>query len=153
MARMPTFDEIRNDFERGVHAAEQRIEQPFRRHQTSAAQAAADPSQQSQPEAQVSAVAEAKNILHDVLAKLETVDEAGQAAIEAIRVNPIGISIVNTVASIAHLSDPDGILAAIDNMLKTGAAVLVHAAQATAPADDTGMQPVQGAAAQPNVIR
>jgi hypothetical protein len=42
MARMPTFEEIREDFERGVRTAEQVIEHPFRRrdaaHETPAAQ-------------------------------------------------------------------------------------------------------------------
>jgi hypothetical protein len=37
---MPTFEEIRDDFERGVRTAEQRIEHPFRHH---AAQAAPEP--------------------------------------------------------------------------------------------------------------
>lgn len=32
MPRMPTFEEIRDDFERGIRTAEQHIEHPFRRH-------------------------------------------------------------------------------------------------------------------------
>lgn len=31
MPRMPTYDEIRDDFERGIRTAEQHIEHPFRR--------------------------------------------------------------------------------------------------------------------------
>lgn len=38
MAKMPTFEEIRADFERGVRTAEQAIEHPFRHHQTPAVQ-------------------------------------------------------------------------------------------------------------------
>jgi hypothetical protein len=34
---MPTFEEIRDDFERGVRTAEQHIEHPFRRHAADAA--------------------------------------------------------------------------------------------------------------------
>jgi hypothetical protein len=37
MPRMPTYDEIRDDFERGVRTAEQHIEHPFRRHAADAA--------------------------------------------------------------------------------------------------------------------
>jgi hypothetical protein len=32
MPRMPTYDEIRDDFERGIRTAEHAIEHPFRRH-------------------------------------------------------------------------------------------------------------------------
>lgn len=37
MPRMPTYDEIRDDFERGIRTAEQHIEHPFRRHAADAA--------------------------------------------------------------------------------------------------------------------
>jgi hypothetical protein len=95
----------------------------------------------------VSALAEFKTILHDVLAKADEIDEAGVAAVEAIKVSPAGVSIVNTLASVAHLPDPDGLLAGIDNMLKIAGAALAHAAAATAA------EPAETAAAQANVIR
>lgn len=51
MAKMPTFDEIREDFDRGVRTAEQHIEHPFRHPQAPAqpepaAHAAPNPAQE-----------------------------------------------------------------------------------------------------------
>ena len=111
-------------------------------------------SHQPQPEVPMSnLLAEAKMRLHDILADLETVDENAVGALMAAKSNPVAVSIISTVAAAAHLPDPDGLLAAADNMLKVAAAALAHAAQATAAADGS-VQPAQPtAAAQPNVIR
>lgn len=76
---------------------------------------------------------EAKNVLHDGIAKLEAVDEAALGAVEAIKVNPTGVSIVNTLASIAHIPDPMGLLASVDNTLKALAALLQQGAAPSEP--------------------
>lgn len=79
----------------------------------------------------MSLLTEAKTILHDGLAKLETLDEEALAAVEAIKGgNPAASSIFITLAGVAHLPDPMGILGSIDALLK-----------AFAPQQGTGAQP------------
>jgi hypothetical protein len=96
----------------------------------------------------VSLFTEAKTILHDGLEKLEAVDEGAQGVVEAIKVNPTAVSITNTLASIAHLPDPQGLLASADALLKSFGAILSQGAQSTAlsapdaqPAADPSLTP------------
>lgn len=51
MTRMPSFDEIRDDFERGIRTAEQRIEHPFRHAHSAPQPPAARPDTQAAPAA------------------------------------------------------------------------------------------------------
>jgi hypothetical protein len=106
-------------------------------HDTSAAQPAAtatiEPNPREEPVSNL--LTEAKNVLHDGLAKLEAIDEGAVNVMDAIKVNQAGVSIVNTLASIAHLPDPMGLLSNIDSSLKAFAVVLQQGAQATAPAE------------------
>ena len=69
---------------------------------------------------------------HDLLDKLETLDEGAIGVVEAIKVNPTAISITNTLASIAHLPDPQGLLGTADGLLKSFAALLSKGAADTA---------------------
>ncbi|MGH9056353.1 MAG: hypothetical protein ACRDYY_10920 [Acidimicrobiales bacterium] len=96
----------------------------------------------------MSVFTEAKAIGHELLEKLEAVDENAVAAVEAIKVNPTGVSIVNTVASVAHLPDPMGLLAGADAFLKTIGAALAAGVTATAPAGapDTAGPQISGQA-------
>lgn len=101
-------------------------------------------------------LAEAKNALHDVLEKLESVDENTVAALETAKDNPVAVSIINTVLSVAHLPDEDSLLTIADSALKGFAAVLQKGAAATAPAvtaPSTTAQPVPQPAATANAIR
>lgn len=104
---------------------------PGHHHDTSAETAAATATiEPATPEDHMSnLLAEAKSILHDGLTRLENVDEAALSAVEAVKVNPTGVSIVNTLASIAHLPDPQGLLATVDATLKAFAAVLAAGVQ------------------------
>ena len=105
----------------------------LRRHHTSAAQpAAAVTIKATTPGGPVSVLTEAKTIAHDLIDKLESVDEGAQNFVEAIRVNPTAISITNTLASIAHLPDPQGLLGTADGLLKSFAALLSKGAADTA---------------------
>jgi hypothetical protein len=104
------------------------------RHTSAAQPAAAVTIKATTPGGPVSAFTEAKTILHDGLEKLEAIDEGAQNVVEAIKVNPTGVSIVNTVASVAHLPDPQGLLSSADVLLKSFAAALAKAAQDTAQA-------------------
>lgn len=81
-------------------------------------------------------LADIKSILHDVVAKAESIDEGVVGVVEAAKVNPTAVSIINTAAGIAHLPDPDGLLAQADSLLKTFGNALARAAAATAPAAD-----------------
>ena len=75
---------------------------------------------------------------HDLIDKLESLDEGAIGVVEAIKVNPTAISITNTHASIAHLPDPQGLLGSADGILKQFAAILSKGAADTAlttPAD------------------
>ena len=76
---------------------------------------------------------EAKAKAHAFIEDLEQIDENAIGAVEAIKINPTGVSIVNTVASIAHLPDPQGLLSGADALLKTLAAALAAGAAATVP--------------------
>ena len=69
---------------------------------------------------------------HDLIDKLESLDEGAIGVVEAIKVNPTAISITNTLASIAHLPDPQGLLSSADVLLKSFAAALASGAQSTA---------------------
>jgi hypothetical protein len=116
----------------------------LRHRKTSAAQpAAAVTIKATTPGGPVTVFSEAKTIFHDGLEKLESIDEGAIAVVEAIKVNTTAISIANTVASVAHLPDPDGLLAGGDALLKTIATALKRAEQATAPAEDAA--PADGA--------
>jgi len=135
MPHMPTYEEIRADFARGVRTAEQRIEHPFR-HDGAAQQtpapgpvtlASAPPKENP-----VTMLSEGKTLLHDALDKLESLDEGAIGVVEAIKVNPTAISITNTLASIAHLPDPQGLLGSADGILKQFAAILSKGAADTA---------------------
>lgn len=120
-------------FEDILKRGEQEIDELLhRRPRTSAAPAAAAVTMTtSTQEAPVSLFTEAKAIGHDLIDKLEQVDENAISAVEAIKVNPTGVSIVNTVASIAHLPDPQGLLSGADAFLKVIAAGLASAAATT----------------------
>lgn len=83
----------------------------------------------------MSLLTEAKTILHDGLERLESIDEAALGVVDAAKVNPTAVSIINTLASVAHLPDPGGLLAAADNTLKAFAAILQQGVASTgAPA-------------------
>ena len=69
---------------------------------------------------------------HDLIDKLESLDEGAIGVVEAIKVNPTAISITNTLASIAHLPDPQGLLGTADGLLKSFAALLSKGAADTA---------------------
>ena len=103
------------------------------RHTSAAQPAAAVTIGTTTPGGPVSLFTEAKSIFHDGLERLEAIDENAIGAVEAIKVNPTGVSIVNTVASVAHLPDPQGLLAGADTFLKTIATAIAAAAAATAP--------------------
>jgi hypothetical protein len=83
-------------------------------------------------ESTMSVFTEAKSILHDAIAKIESVDEAAVAVTEQISVNPVGVAIVNEVAAIAHIPDPQGLLPGALAMLKAVSASLRAAEAATA---------------------
>jgi len=80
----------------------------------------------------VTMLSEGKTLLHDALDKLESLDEGAIGVVEAIKVNPTAISITNTLASIAHLPDPQGLLGSADGILKQFAAILSKGAADTA---------------------
>lgn len=82
----------------------------------------------------VTVFSEGKTLLHDALEKIESVDEAAVGVVEAIKVNPTAISITNTLASIAHLPDPQGLLSGVDGLLKSFAPLLAKGVADTAPA-------------------
>lgn len=88
----------------------------------------------------MSLLTEAKTILHDGLAKLESLDEGALSVVEAAKVNPSAVSIINTLASVAHLPDPQGLLSGADNMLKAFALLLQQGTQNTAPQAASGPQ-------------
>jgi hypothetical protein len=85
-------------------------------------------------EASMTVLAEAKTIFHDGLAKLEELDEGAIGVLSAVQVNPTAVSITNTLASVAHLPDPQGLLANVDAILKTLAGTLAAGVRDTAPA-------------------
>lgn len=87
---------------------------------------------------------EAKSILHDVVAKLETIDEGAVQVVEAAKVNPTAVSIINTTAAIAHIPDPDGLLTQADSMLKALASALNRAAAATEASKQADPQQAAG---------
>jgi hypothetical protein len=103
-------------------------------HNTSAAQPAAAVTIRSTTGGPVSNLfADVKAILHDGLEKLETIDEGAVGVVEAAKVNSTAVSIINTVAGIAHIPDPDGLLAGADAFLKTIAAAIAKGVTDTAP--------------------
>ena len=111
MARMPTFEEIREDFEREW--------QHLRHHETSTAPAAAAVTiRTSTPGGPVSLLDEIENDIHAVAAKFQAVDKAAVGALDAIKANPVTYSIYVSLANSAHIPDPAGILGSIDNLLK-----------------------------------
>src|ERR1700751_5047870 len=92
-----------------------------RLHHASAAQPAATA---TQGESVSNLLADAKAILHEGLAKLETLDEGVVNVTDPISANPTAVTIANTLAGIAHLPDPMGLLGVVDSTLKSFAGVL-----------------------------
>jgi hypothetical protein len=68
------------------------------------------------PEDHMSLLTEAKTILHDGLAKLETVDEAAAAKLEAIQANPGAMAVVDSLLGVLHL--PPELVQTAENVLK-----------------------------------
>jgi hypothetical protein len=128
MARIPDFEqEITDDLKRLGHLFHPR-------HASATAVAAAVNIRTTTPGGPVSSFfADIKAKAHTFVDDLEQIDENAISAVEAIKVNPTGVSIVNTVASIAHLPDPQGLLSGADAFLKVLAAGIASAAAATAP--------------------
>jgi hypothetical protein len=102
------------------------------RHTSAAQPAAAVTIKATTPGGPVSVLTEGKTLLHDALEKIESLDEGAIGVVEAIKVNPTAISITNTLASIAHLPDPQGLLGTADGLLKSFAALLSKGAADTA---------------------
>lgn len=130
--------EIFEALERDAAAVGRDITGAFRRRHTSAAQPAAavtitSSATQGDPVTN-NFFADLKADGHAFLEKLDTVDEAAVGVVEAIKVNPTAISITNTLASIAHLPDPQGLLSSADVLLKSFALALSKGEQDTAPA-------------------
>lgn len=106
----------------------------LRHHETSAAHAAATATIRTDPpEDHMSTwLDELRAVAHNVVDKIEAADEAAIGVVEAIKVNPTAVSITNTLASVAHLPDPQGLLSVADGLLKSLAAALQAGAAATA---------------------
>jgi hypothetical protein len=102
-------------------------------HDTTTAPAAANISTSTPGGTMTNLLTDAKSIFHDGITKLEGLDEAAIGVVEAIKVNPTAVSITNTLASVAHLPDPSGLLGGADTLLKSLAAALSAGAAATAP--------------------
>jgi hypothetical protein len=90
MPRMPTFEEIRADFERGVRTAEQHIEHPFR-HQTSAAHAAATATTTEDHMSVITDVEDGWNALKGEVAKFEAGLPAGLAKAKQFESSPFAL--------------------------------------------------------------
>lgn len=76
--------------------------------------------------------AEAKSIGHELIDKLEGLDENAIAAVEAVKASPTGVSIVNEIAAIAHIPDPAGLLNGLLSAAKAVSGALLAADAATA---------------------
>ena len=143
MARMPSFEEIRGDFERGVQAAGQRIEQPFRRHYLSQSVQ----SQPSQPEVPVSSA---------LLTDAEKAAHALAAHVATLLANPLVDAVIEaglgTVLTSGEVSAVVAFVKAIEAERQPAADVPSAPAQPQAsftPAGNgTGAQPVQASPAR-----
>jgi hypothetical protein len=142
--------EIFEALERDAAAIGRDITGAFRHRHTSAAQpAAAVTIKATTPGGPVTNVlTDIKAGAHDLIDKLESLDEGAIGVVEAIKVNPTAIGITNTLASIAHLPDPQGLLGTADGLLKQLAALLSKGAADTAltapdgqPAPDPSFAP------------
>lgn len=115
-------------FEEAVHGFEHLFH-----HHTSVALAAAAVTINTNPGGPVSNVfAEAKSIGHELIEKLEGLDENAIGAVEAIKASPTGVTIVNEIAAIAHIPDPGGLLGGLLTAAKAVSTALRAAADATA---------------------
>lgn len=75
---------------------------------------------------------EAKAKAHAFVDDLEHIDENAVAAVEAVAVSPTGVGIVNEIAAIAHIPDPQRLLDGLLNAAKAISAALRAADAATA---------------------
>ena len=139
--------EIFEALERDAAAAGRDITGIFRRHTSAVRPAAAVTIGATTPGGPVNVLTDIKAGAHDLIDKLESLDEGAIGVVEAIKVNPTAISITNTLASIAHLPDPQGLLGTADGLLKSFAALLSKGAADTAltapdaPADQAPFTP------------
>ena len=126
--------EIFEAIERDAAAIGRDITGAFRRHTSAAQPAAAVTIETATPGGPVTnnVLTDIKAGAHDLIDKLESLDEGAIGVVEAIKVNPTAISITNTLASIAHLPDPQGLLGSADGILKQFAAILSKGAADTA---------------------
>jgi hypothetical protein len=111
---MPTFDEIRADFERGVRTAGNDIERVFgRHHETSAAPAAATATiGTSNPGGPVSLLDELEGDVKNFAIKIASADKTAYAKMEQIQANPGAMSLVDAALGYLHLP-PEAFSAAV----------------------------------------
>jgi hypothetical protein len=129
---MPSYDEIRDDFERGVRTAEQHIEHPFRRHAADAAPptpatvpatmkaatAAAPPQEDTMPLLDTLKT-HVEADLAEVEAKLKGLDEAALGKLNTVMANPETADILNDINGLASVVGiPQGAIAGVASGLK-----------------------------------
>jgi len=113
VTRMPTFDEIRADFERGVRTAGNDIERVFgRHHQTSAAPAAATATIEATTGGPVSLLDELEGDVKNFAIKIASADKTAYAKMEQIQANPGAMSLVDAALGYLHLP-PEAFSAAV----------------------------------------
>lgn len=114
-----------------AHKAENALDAALhRKHAT--APAAANISTSTPGGTMANVFAEAKSIGHELVEKLEGLDENAILAVEAVKASPTGVSIVNELAAIAHIPDPGNLLGNLLSAAKAVSGALRAADAATA---------------------
>lgn len=148
MTRMPTFEEIRGDWERGVQAAEERLTR-----QPRPPAPAFTPRQQVQP-SQPEVPMSVGTALHRIAAVAEKIGEDADTVLIAITDHPEGVEVLRAVAAAMGVPLPVGAISAGATAFKIAVTAFEAgkaAAQNGQQADGAGVQPAQ-ATAHPAVI-